>query len=235
MKFKIDPKIFEKFEGFNLGLIIAKGVNNKGITEDVQSKIREQEKEIKVKYNIETLPQVPKIDAWKKAYAIFGGEPKKNRSSIENLYKLVLNGIELRQINKLVDCYNFISLKYTLPAGGEDINKMKGDIVLTFAGASEAPVLLLGEKEAHSPHNGEVIYKDDISAICRRWNWREADRTKLTEETKNCVLVIEGLPPVTKKDVEAAIKELKDMVQKHCGGKIDYAILDKSKTEVVLR
>ena len=49
MKFKIDPKIFEKFEGFNLGLIIAKGVNNKGITEDVQSKIRELEKEINVK------------------------------------------------------------------------------------------------------------------------------------------------------------------------------------------
>ena len=235
MKFKIDSKIFERFEGLNIGVVIAKGIDNKGLLEEVQNKIREQEQEIRTKYNLEMLPQAPRIDVWRKAYAIFGGEPKKNRSSIENLYKLILSGVELRHINKLVDIYNFISLKHMLPAGGEDTDKMKGDIVLTFAGANEPSVLLLGEKEAHPPRNGEVIYKDDISAICRRWNWREADRTKLTEATKNCVLAVEGLPPITRKEIEAATKELKEMIQKYCGGNVSYVVLDKNKSEIELK
>src|SRR3989337_56117 len=57
-----------------------------------------------------------------------------------------------------------------------------------------------------------IIYKDEVGAICRRWNWKEADRTKLTQDTKNAFLVIETLPPVTRDTVETAIRELVDLV-----------------------
>lgn len=232
MKFKIDPAIFEKFQGLNIGVVIAKSINNTGTSEDIQNQIRKQEQAIRSKYNTETLSQHPKIAVWRKAYSAFGAKPKEHKSSIENLYRLVLRGIDLRRINKLVDIYNFISLKHMLPVGGEDIDKIQGDMILAFAGPNEAPVLLLGDKEPRPPREGEVIYKDDVSAICRRWNWREADRTKFTEETKNCILVIEGLPPITKEEVENATKELKELVQKFCGGNTTSAILNENKPEI---
>ena len=122
-----------------------------------------------------------------------------------------------------------------LPVGGEDMDKMKGDVVLTFAGSNETPVLLLGDKEPRVPHSGEVIYKDTISTICRRWNWREADRTKLTEETKNSILVIEGLPPVAKEEIENATNELKELIQKFCGGNVVCTVLNEDKNEVNLQ
>ena len=235
MKFKIDQKIFEKFQGLHIGVVITKNTNNKGIIDEIQNKIREQEKEIKANHNTVTLSQNPKIDVWKKTYSAFGAKPKDHKSSVENLYRLILQGGNLRHINNLVDIYNFVSLKHMMPVGGEDIDKVEGNIVLTFAGADENPVLLLGDKEPRVPHEGEVIYKDDISTICRRFNWREADRTKLTEETKNCILVIEGLPPVTKVEVENAAKELKELIQKFCGGNISYAVLDESKQELEIQ
>src|SRR3989339_804121 len=145
-----------------------------------------------------------------------------------------INGEELRHINKLVDAYNFISLKYMLPIGGEDIDKIEGDVELTFAKKNEPKTLLLGDKEQRSPHEGEVIYKDEISAICRRWNWREAERTKLTEETKNCILVIEGLSSTTKEGIEIITKELKELVSSICKGNLTYHILNKDKQEVEL-
>lgn len=234
MKVKIDHKIFEKFEEVNIGIVIIKDINNFGILKEVENKIREQEREIRAKYNTETLPQDPKIDTWRKAYTSFGAKPKEHKSSVENLYRLVLRGDNLRHINNLVDIYNLISLKYMLPVGGEDLDKIQGDILLTFAGSSEIPVLLLGDKEPRAPNEGEVIYKDDNSAICRRWNWREAERTKLTEETKNCILVIEGLLPVTKEEIENATKELQHLLQKYCGGNITYGILDKNRHEAEL-
>ncbi len=234
MKFKIDHKIFEKFPGSTIGVVICKNLDNSGTQEEVQKEIREQENNIRAKYNTETLSQTPKIDVWRKTYSAFGAKPKENKSSVENLYRLVLQGVNLRHINKLVDIYNFISLKHMVPVGGEDVDKIQGDVVLTFAEPNEPAVLLLGDKEPRPPHAGEVIYKDNISAICRRWNWREADRTKFTEETKNCFLVIEGLLPVTKQEIEDATKELKDLVQKFCGGDITYKILDENQSEIEL-
>ena len=232
MKFKIDRKIFEKFQGLCIGVVIAKGIANTENPEEIQNQIRKQESEIRAKYNTETLSQTPKINIWRKAYSAFGAKPKDNKSSVESLYRLVLRGVDLRHINKLVDVYNFISLKHMLPVGGEDVDKITGNLSLTFAGPSEVPITLLGDKEPRSPHEGEVIYKDDISTICRRWNWREADRTKLMEETKNCILVIEGLPPVTKGEIEAATIELKELVQHFCGGTVTHTILDETKSEL---
>ena len=232
MKLIIDSNIFERFQGLNIGVVIAKGIsNNTEILGEIPNAISEQEKEIRAKYNTETLSQNPKIDAWRMAYSAFGAKPKEHKSSVENLYRVILNGNNIRHVNNVVDIYNFVSLKHMLPVGGEDIDKMKGDIVLTFAGPNEAPVLLLGDKEPRPPHFGEVIYKDDVSTICRRWNWREADRTKLTEETKNCVLVIEGVSPVKKEEVEGATKELKELIQKFCGGNTVYTVLNEDKNE----
>ncbi len=209
-------------------MIIAKGINNEESSEDIERMAREEEARIRGEFSIDKLSQHPKIEAWRKAYQVFGAKPKEHRSSVENLYRAVLGGKSVRHINTLVDIYNLISLKYILPVGGEDIDKVKGDIVLTFAGANEPPALLLGDKEPRPPHEGEVIYRDDISAICRRWNWREAKRTKLTEGTKNSILVIEGLPPVTRDEIETATKELAKLVKQYCQGEIKYHILHHS-------
>ncbi|MBI3335570.1 MAG: hypothetical protein HY001_03675 [Candidatus Portnoybacteria bacterium] len=232
MKFVIDKKIFGRFPGLHIGVVIARGIDNQGEIEEVEKKLREEEKRIRKEYNAQTLSQHPKIEAWQKAYIAFGVKPKEHRSSVENLYRAVLEGRDVRHINKLVDIYNFISLKYMLPVGGEDLDKVKGDIVLTFAGPNEPPVLLLGDKDPRPPHEGEVIYKDDISAICRRWNWREAERTKLTEDTKNAILVIEGLQPVTREDIGKGTEELKELVEKFCGESFTYDVLDKNNTEI---
>lgn len=232
MKFLIDSKIFEIFPHLVMGVVIAKGINNEGPAEDVQEEIRVEEARIRGELNPETLAADPKIDVWRKAYQAFGAKPKEHRSSVENLYRLVLKGIDLRPINKLVDLYNLISLRHRVPVGGEDLDKINGDLELTFGGPNETPILLLGDKEPRPPHEGEVIYKDDLGTICRRWNWREADRTKLTEKTQNAILVIEGLPPVSRKEIENATTELQKLIEKNCGSTTTINILDKSLPQI---
>lgn len=37
----------------------------------------------------------------------------------------------------------------------------------------------------------ELIYKDNDGAVVRSWLWREADRTKLTKETRNALIYME--------------------------------------------
>ena len=139
MNLKIDSAIFAEFPGLVIGVVMAKGINNSGSIAEVEKKLRELEAGIKSKYSTETLSEHPKIDVWRKAYVAFGAKPKENKSSVENLHRLVLQGNNLRHINRLVDIYNLISLKHMLPLGGEDVDKIKGDLILTFAALNGTP------------------------------------------------------------------------------------------------
>ena len=231
MLFTIDKKILEKFPGLNIGLVIVKGIDNQGNNEEIINKTKEKAQEIRANFNLETLSQNQNIDVWRKAYSSFGAKPKKYKCSVENLYRMILEGIELRSINKIVDIYNYISIKYIVPVGGDDTDKVDGNITLKFAQGNE-PFIELNSKETKNPQEGEIIYIDDKEVLCRRWNWRECDKSKMTEETKNIALVVEGLPPTTKEEFKQIIVELSELLQQFCGGEIKTFILNSSTPEV---
>lgn len=231
MKFKIDTKIFEKFPGLNIGIVIARNIDNHGSSDEIMHLIREKEKEIRENYNPETLSQHPQIESWRRAYSSFGAKPKKYKSSVESLYRMILRGIDLRHINKIVDIYNYISIKRMIPAGGDDIAKVEGDIILRFA-RGEEPFTALNSEEIENPKEGEVVYADRREVLCRRWNWRECDKTKMTEETKEVALVIEGLPPLTGEKVQEITEDLCGLVKKYCGAETWAIILNETRREV---
>ena len=231
MKFKIDEKIFEQYPSLNIGVVIAKGIDNTGESPDILSMLAEQSDLIKSQYDFETLKEVPKIHAWREAYSAFGAKPKKYTCSVENLYRMILEGVHLRHINKVVDIYNYISLKHMVPVGGDDIDKVDGGITLRFA-TGEEPFIRLNSDAIDHPNKGEVVYADDKEVLCRRWNWRECDKSKMSEQTKNITLVVEELSPVTKEEVHTIVKELGQLIEKFCGGEISIHILDAENKEV---
>jgi len=231
MKFKIEDKIFEKYPSLNIGIVIAKGIDDTDESLAALSMLNEQSDSIKSKYNLETLNNEPKIAAWREAYSAFGAKPKKYTCSVENLYRMILEGVHLRHINKIVDIYNYISLKHMVPVGGDDIDTVDGDITLRFATGEESFIRLNSDEVDH-PHEGEVVYVDDKEVLCRRWNWRECDKSKMTEQTKNVTLVVEGLSPVTKEKVQTIVEELGQLVEKFCGGEITIHILNSENKEI---
>lgn len=186
MKFKVDPKIFEDFDNPLIGVIIAKGIDNTNDNLQIQKLLREEEDNLREKLNGVEVSNHPHIAPWRETYRKFGSKPRDFRCSAEALTRVVLRGSEIRNISPLVDLYNLISIKYIVPVGAEDLDKMKGDLKLTFADGTE-DYIPLGEEENDPPQKGEVIYRDDVGVICRRWNWREGDRTKITKNTKNAV------------------------------------------------
>ena len=121
-----------------------------------------------------------------------------------------------------------------IPVGGEDLDTMSGDLCLGMARGNE-PFLRIGGSENEPPGAGEVVYKDDAGVVCRRWNWREAERTKLTENTKNAIIVVDGLTEIGKDTVRAATEEMASLVSGHCGATARVYILDQEKRQIVLR
>jgi len=154
-------------------------------------------------------------------------KPSKYRSSIESLLRSAQAG-RVRGINPLVDLYNTVSLRHLLPCGGEDLATIQGDMRLTRARGDELFVPL-GASQPEPPQPGEIIYRDDAGVICRCWNWREADRTKLTESTTDAVLFIEALPEMGAARLRAACDDLARLVREHLGGATMVELLDRSR------
>lgn len=226
---RIADPIFDAFPDLLLGVVVARGVANEGERPAVTARLRGEEAWVRERLAGTPVAEHPQVVPWRDAYRRFGARPKDHLSSVENLLRRVLKGHELPAIGPLVDLYNAVSLAHVVPVGGEDLDRIEGDLVLAFAGADEPAVRLLGEAEPRPPNPGEVIYKDDAGAVCRRWNWKEADRTKLTEATTRAVLVVEGLPPVGREEMVRAVGDLAAGIREHCGGQVETALLDRER------
>ena len=230
MNLTIDPRIFDTFPGVKVGVVVCEGIDNTGEPELAGEWLRAAEAGVAGRVEGPPLAEHLAIAPWRAAYRSFGVTPKKARSSIEALSRRALKGNTLPRINPLVDLYNAISLEFLLPVGGEDLTTMDGDLQLTFAGPEETTVDCLGTPEPQAPAAGEVIYRDDVGAVCRRWNWREARRTCLTPETTRAVLVLDALPPLAETAVGLATETLAKRVVEICGGQVRKAVLGADKS-----
>ncbi|NLN49914.1 MAG: hypothetical protein GX154_12685 [Clostridiales bacterium] len=225
-KFRIESGVFDIFPKLHIGVLTFQGIDNEGSgREDV----------LKNAYNIfcerikDTGAAHPNIMDYKDAMKMI--KRKKGCSaSIEAMAKRAEKGGDMYSINPIVDLYNSVSLKSVITFGGEDLDKISGDMVLGFAKGDEE-FIPLGENENSPPREGELIYKDDMGAVVRSWLWREADRTKLTNETTNALIYMELVNENRVEEFYIALNEAYQLVLDELGGKGSTAVLTKDSPE----
>lgn len=173
------------------------------------------------------------VKTWRQAFQKFKTK-KGARCSIENLLKRVLKGNPVGSITPSVDIYNAISLRHALPVGGEDADSLIGDFRLGVTEGGDA-FLPIGEDKDDPTLPGELCYRDDEGAICRCFNWRDGQRSALTDSSRNAFLVIESIDPERSEVLEAALEEFSQLVARYLGAIIETrAIVDRDHPEVVI-
>lgn len=136
------------------------------------------------------LSDFPTITAWREAYRAFGAKPKKHRPTHEALARRILRSEGWPNINPLVDVYLSNQVEHLLPHGGYDSTQLRGTVRLTVSDGGESFVAIGGETETTDA--GEVLYRDDERVLTRRWNYRDADATKIMPETSRFILMVES-------------------------------------------
>jgi DNA/RNA-binding domain of Phe-tRNA-synthetase-like protein len=222
--FRLEPDFLEIFPDVTIAIAVVRGIDNRVEDPEIWPMLEIEIERAAASLSDGEISQHPAVAPWRAAFARFGVKPSKYRSSIEAMLRSAQSG-RLRSIDPLVDLYNTISLRHQLPVGGEDLAKILGDIRLTRAHGDELFVPL-GAEAPESPPPGAVIYRDDESVICSCWNWREAERTMLTPETTEAVLVIESIPPLDPAAVHIAIDDLAALVTRHLGGTAAVTVLN---------
>jgi DNA/RNA-binding domain of Phe-tRNA-synthetase-like protein len=236
-KFVIEKSFWDIFPDAEIGVILAKGIDNTEegtviVRPDIIDLLEQSHREAKKFLNEAVLSENKVISVWREAYRKFKTK-KGARSSIEALLKRVENGRGVGSINPLVDIYNSVSLQYGLPCGGEDLDTFQGNLRLTVTQGND-PFLALGDEEYDNTLPGEICYLDEMGAVCRCLNWRDGQRTMLTESTKNAFLVMESVDPERSEHLREALDMLAIWTQKYLGGTTNIEILNRNNVEIGL-
>ena len=115
----------------------------------------------------------------------------------------------LPRVNALTDVYNAICVLHQIPFGGEDMEHYQGPARLFRASGTDSfDTASGGEMVIEHPDEGEVVWGDDAGVTCRRWNWRQARRTALSDRTRSALFILDGLDPVSNDQLHAAADAL---------------------------
>lgn len=150
---------------------------------------------------------LPQVAQWREAFRAFGAKPKRTRPSVEALLRRLDAG--LPRVDRITDAYNAVSVARLLPVGGEDLARYAGPIRLVrAAGDEDFDTVADGQPAVEHPAPGEVIWRDDLGVTCRRWNWRQCARTRITDSTTTAVFVLDGLAALGAGGLRGAADEL---------------------------
>jgi DNA/RNA-binding domain of Phe-tRNA-synthetase-like protein len=229
LTYTIAPEIFVAFPDYRRGVVLASDIGNGESPAELTTLLRAEEASARGRLNVETLTAEPRLASWREAFRSLGYKPGDFRPSIEALLRRVLRGQELPSINALVDIGNIVSLRHQLPIGGHATDMLAQDIALRPADGTEE-FIAFGTDVSESPAPGEFILAEGNKVLTRRWIWRQANHTMTLPGTTAIEFNIDALPPVNLVELQAAAQDVMDLVERFCGAKTRFAILDLENT-----
>lgn len=213
MKFEVSKYFFDKVEDAVFGVVVVKNFNNKVSYDYINNMFNESLKTSKEKFLNVKIKKEDWIQPYREAFRKLNINPNKYMCSIEALITRISKGNDIPNINSIVDLGNALSLKYELPIGVHDMdNFIDGDIQIRESDGNDNFVPF-GSDEIEHPDAGEIIYASGNEVKTRRWTWRQGEKSKVREESKDFFIPIDGFTSNKDKILELQeelVKYLKD-------------------------
>jgi DNA/RNA-binding domain of Phe-tRNA-synthetase-like protein len=211
----VAPAVRQRFPGLDVRAALLRGVR---VRRAPAACVAEAVAEVQARRTLDGL----KDDALFRAYRDFawqlGVDPTKQRPSGEALNRRVLQGKALPRVNDLVDAYNAASLRSGVPISAFDAGKLEGQPELRHARLGE-PFASIGGDQRFALEGGELVVAD-AARVLSLYPSRDAAATKVTEATRDALLVLCGVPAMPAGALEAAQRLAAALVRQACGGEV---------------
>lgn len=127
-------------------------------------------------------------------------------------------------INVAVDCYNIVVARRFLALGVHDMNKLAGRITFRLSNGKE-PFTAVGSDKLKYTEPNDFVYADDNRVLA--WlDSKDSDLVKISVDTKDIVIIIQGTDYTTKDYNYAAAQEACELITRFCGGNYEIQVLD---------
>jgi DNA/RNA-binding domain of Phe-tRNA-synthetase-like protein len=193
LTFNIDPRLAEVFPHARIGILTGV-IDDLGAIHELDELVAQIEDEVRLRApTSDAVAAHPHIQSWREAYRKMGVNPKRHKPTMEALLMKVLKTGRMPRICTVVDCYLLAELKYFVPYGGYDMDRLGDNLHLALSPGDEpfTPIGGLGGTPERTGL-GEIVYRNAHQVLTRRWNQRDADATKIDPNTRRFVLMCEA-------------------------------------------
>ncbi|MBU1111179.1 MAG: phenylalanine--tRNA ligase beta subunit-related protein [archaeon] len=223
MNITINKEVFEKLHPkLKVAFISVKDINNTEKLDEVLLLLKEVEEYIRFTYNKDTLKNHHMVSSWAMMEERQLSKVKHQHSSLERIFHRVLDRREIAVKNVVQNLAYYLSLKNIIPMAVDDSDKLKGNLSVRLAKGTEKDSL----------RKGTLIYCDSAregKVLGSKLDLWKSPRTRVTPQSKNVLLHIEALPPITSKQFNQIVSESVGLLRSFTGGRVKKIVLSKGK------
>ncbi len=218
MILEIDPTLKSRFPNLRILVSHIEGVTVERSGNEFEKFRDDFFQNIKKKYTIESLKDIPIFRAYRDFFWKIGIDPTKIRPAAEALIRRVLADKPIPKINNVVDAYNLASIETEIALAAFDEDMLKGELLMRSARNGER-FLGIGMDRSIELKGGEIIVSDEEKLIAI-YPHRDSEKTKVANRTGNVLILVCGVPGIDGKSLENARKTALEHITKFCGGKV---------------
>ncbi len=170
------------------GAAVYAEVTNTSFSEGLWAEINTFTQGLRATETTDSIKHHPVIAATRDAYKRCGKDPSRYRPSAEALRRRLLRGLDLYQIDTLVDLINLVSLRTGYSIGGFDADKIQGHQLELGIGRPDEAFEGIGRGMLNI--EGLPVYRDSLGGIGTPTS--DNERTKMDMETCRILAIING-------------------------------------------
>lgn len=215
---RVEPRLSSDFPGLRVlelemnGLLVKK--TDSGL-EALKKRITQETRS--GKRNLDDIKDEPLFRAYRDFYWKVGIDPTKTRPAGEALIRRVLGGREIPIINTLVDSYNLVSLKTSIAIAAFDADQIGKDALILRGARAGETFLGIGMDQSISLGGSEVVIEDEQSReLVAVYPYRNAEKSKVKETTRDALLLMCGVPGIEDAPLEHARNLCQEFISEFC-------------------
>jgi len=214
LRVEVESSLLPKHPGLVVLLTSFRNLVIRQTSPDLEKLKQEVTADIKARYTLDRLKDVPIIHAYRDFFWRVGIDPTKIRPAAEALIRRILAGKTLPTINTLVDAYNLASITTCIALAAFDESKLQGSLLMRSANAGE-DFLGIGMNKPMLLNGGEIVVSDSQKLIAV-YPYRDADQSKVTGATRSMTLMVCGCPGISEETLLQAEITAKNFITRFC-------------------
>ncbi|WP_100334004.1 B3/B4 domain-containing protein [Bacillus alkalisoli] len=220
MQFNINSSIKNILPDFKIGIIHYEDITISDSPQMLKGRIRLFQESCHLDLLEQEVTSISGVQEWRKLFKQLGKDPNRYRPSVEALYRRLKKAQFLPSINSSVDLNNFFSLKYEIPFGIYDLNKIIGNVEFSIGTGNET----------YEGLNGNIVNLQNLIHSVDQVGpfgspFIDSKRTPVTTETRQAIHVIYLKPSMNTSEARNMLNSIASMFQQVHGGTYEVSII----------
>lgn len=215
LKLSIDSEILAGCPDCRIGYLVLRNVAVVGSSPGLSQEFVRLQTEVAALYKIEGLTQLPAILAVRNMYKKLEFDPSRYRPASEALVRRVLQKKGVYYVNSAVDASNYCSLKYLMPFGLYDLDKVEGDVV--YRRAPEGTYMNIGGNTVST--EGKPFLTDGQGVFGNPTS--DSRRTAVSLTSRNLLSVVYAGSGTAQEDLRSVLEFAGEFLTRYNGGTVE--------------